>query len=81
MSRQVVEIPIEVWEQCQQDAETIASLHKECIRLNAKVERLTKAGDNLARACDENGFHDNGDWDDQQDAMKRWDAAKEGKQS
>ena len=45
MSRQVVEIPIEVWEQCQRDAETIAALHKELIRLNAENERLRKAGD------------------------------------
>lgn len=77
MSRQVVEIPIEIWEQCQRDAEQIALFHRENIRLQLENARLRKAGDNLARACDENGCHDNGDWNDQQDAIKLWNAAKE----
>ena len=50
-------------------------------RLKAEVERLRKAGDNLARACDENGCHDNGDWYDQQNAIFDWNAAKDGKPS
>lgn len=50
-------------------------------RLQAEVERLRKAGDNLARAADENGCHDNGDAKDLDDSIDRWNAAKEGKQS
>jgi len=55
MKRQVVEIPIEVWEFSLQDAEQIVALHRETLRLmnenarlKAEVERLTKAGDLLA---------------------------------
>ena len=87
MSRKVVEIPIEVWEFSLQDAEHIAALHRETLslmndnaRLKAEVERLRKAGDNLARAADENGCHDNGDAKDLDDSIDRWNAAKEGKQ-
>ena len=47
MSKGTVEIPIEVWEHCQQDAERMAYLHKECSRLQAENERLRKAGDRL----------------------------------
>jgi predicted RNase H-like nuclease (RuvC/YqgF family) len=50
-------------------------------RLKAEVERLTKAGDNMERAIQANGCDDNGDWDDNEDAMAKWNAAKEGKQS
>ena len=50
-------------------------------RLKAEVERLRKAGDNLARAADENGCHDNGDAKDLDDSIDRWNAAKEGKPS
>ena len=49
-------------------------------RLKAEVARLRKAGDNLARASDENGCHDNGDADDLDDAIERWKAARKGKQ-
>lgn len=52
-----------------------------CRELKTEVERLRKAGDNLARAIDDNGCHDNGDWYDQQNAIHAWNAAKEGKQS
>jgi len=52
MKRQVVEIPIKVWEFSLQDAEQIVALHRETLRLmnenarlKAEVERLTKAGD------------------------------------
>lgn len=63
------------------DADRIKALEDELGRMRAKVERLRKAGDNLARASDENGCHDNGDADDLNDAIKRWNAAKEGKPS
>lgn len=52
MSRQVVEIPVEVWEQCMRDAEKIAALHRECLILNAKVERLTADNEQLQNRCD-----------------------------
>ena len=48
--------------------------------LQAQVERLTKAGDAMAKTIDDNGCHDNGDWDECLEVMKRWEAAKEGKQ-
>ena len=51
MSKGTVEIPIEVWEHCQQDAERMAWLHKECIKLQAEVERLRKAGDAMYDAA------------------------------
>jgi sensor domain CHASE-containing protein len=54
---------------------------EENARLKAEVERLTKAGDNMERAIQANGCDDNGDWDDNEDAMAKWNAAKEGKQS
>jgi hypothetical protein len=47
-------------------------------RLKAEVERLTKAGDNMERAIQANGCDDNGDWDDNEDAMKQWNDAKKG---
>ena len=47
MTRKVVEIPVEVWEFSLQDAEHIAALHRETLRLmnenarlKAEVERL-----------------------------------------
>jgi hypothetical protein len=40
MSRRVVEIPVEVWEFSLEDAERIAALHKECLRLMAESDRL-----------------------------------------
>jgi hypothetical protein len=43
MSQGTVEIPIEIWEHCQQDAERIAYLHKECIKLQVENERITEA--------------------------------------
>ena len=78
MSRQVVEIPIEVWEQCQRDVETISALHKECIRLNTEVERLRKAGDELR---DSLPYIVDERLDDKtmRKIMKRWNAAKKGK--
>lgn len=58
MSRKVVEIPIEVWEFSLQDAEHIAALHRETLRLmndnaslKAEVERLRNAGDAMADAA------------------------------
>ena len=49
MSRKVVEIPVEVWEFSLQDAEHIAALHRETLRLmnenarlNAEVEELQR---------------------------------------
>ena len=51
------------------------------IKLKEENERLRKAGDNLARAADENGCHDNGDAKDLDDSIDRWYAAKEGKPS
>lgn len=58
MSRKVVEIPVEVWEFSLQDAEHIAALHRETLRLinenaslKAEVERLRKAGDAMADAA------------------------------
>ena len=55
--------------------------YEDYARLKAEVERLTKAGDNMERAIQANGCDDNGDWDDNEDAMAKWNAAKEGKQS
>ena len=50
MSRKVVEIPVEVWEFSLQDAEHIAALHRETLRLmnenarlNAEVGRILAA--------------------------------------
>jgi hypothetical protein len=40
MSRRFVEIPVEVWEFSLEDAEHIAALHKECLRLMAESDRL-----------------------------------------
>jgi chromosome segregation ATPase len=53
---------------------------KEIEEMEAEVERLTKAGDNMERAIQANGCDDNGDWDDNEDAMKQWNAAKKGGQ-
>ena len=50
-------------------------------RLKAEVERLRKAGDWLADAMDRNGCHDNGDWQENNNCIYAWNAAKEGKQS
>ena len=47
MSRGIIEIPIEVWEGCQRDAERIAFLHEQVAALAAENERLRKAGDAL----------------------------------
>ena len=69
MSRQVVEIPVEVWESSIRDAERIAALHRECIRLNAQVERLTKAGDAMAKLLSCCG--------NPQSEVRGWNAAKE----
>jgi hypothetical protein len=51
MSEGTVEIPIEVWEHCQRDAERMAYLHKECIKLQSENERLRDAGDELYLIC------------------------------
>lgn len=51
--------------------------YEDYANLKAKVERLRKAGDNLSRAIRENGCHDNGDFEDQQNAIQAWNAAKE----
>lgn len=40
MSRGTVEIPVEVWEGCERDAERIAFLHKQNAALSAENERL-----------------------------------------
>ena len=40
MSRKVVEIPVEVWEFSLQDAEHIAALHRETLRLMNENARL-----------------------------------------
>ena len=52
MTRKVVEIPVEVWEFSIDDANRIAALHRETLRLmeenarlKAEVERLTNGGD------------------------------------
>ena len=78
MSRKVVEIPVEVWEFSLQDAEHIAALHRETLRLmnenaslKAEVERLRKHGDAMAETLEGAGFDS---------AMDFWNAAKEGKQ-
>lgn len=73
------------------DADRIKALEDELSRLRAssfvtavpveQYERLRKAGDNLKRAMLENGCHSNGDFEDQQNAIQAWNAAKEGKQS
>ena len=52
--------------------EEIAKLQSENARLKAKVERLTKAGDDLAKPLEVEGYVG---------AIKYWNAAKEGKQS
>jgi hypothetical protein len=51
MNRRVVEIPVEVWEFSLEDAERIAALHRETlrlmqenVRLKSEVERLTTEG-------------------------------------
>jgi hypothetical protein len=49
--------------------------------LKAEVERLRKAGDDMAKTIGENGVHDNGSFHDVADSIDRWHAAKEGKQS
>jgi len=49
--------------------------------LREQVERLTKAGDAMCKSIDDNGCDLNGDWDECLEVMKRWHAAKEGKQS
>ena len=79
MSRKVVEIPVEVWEFSLQDAEHIAALHRETLRLmnenarlKAEVERLRKAGD----AVCESPYALETD-----PAVIEWRAAREGKQS
>lgn len=54
--------------------------HARWLRVLEDVARLRKAGDNLARAADENGCHDNGDAKDLDDSIDRWYAAKEGNQ-
>lgn len=56
------------------DAEKIAALHRECVILNAKVERLTKAGDAMLSQWA------SGDEKDAQNFLKAlviWKAAKE----
>jgi hypothetical protein len=59
MKRQVVEIPIEVWEFSLQDAEQIAALHCETLRLmnenarlKAEVERLTALNEKIMATAD-----------------------------
>ncbi len=86
MSRKVVEIPVEVWEFSLQDAEHIAALHRETLRLinenarlQAEVERLRKAGDAMAGALSLND--DVFDNQEKKEAQAAWHAAKEGKQS
>jgi regulator of replication initiation timing len=59
----------------------IYSLSLNVVQLKDEVERLTKAGDAMCKSIDDNGCHDNGDWDECLEVMKRWNAAKEGQQS
>jgi len=81
----VTAVPSEEYEKLKAEVEELTLLQVETLnernKAEAEVERLTKAGDNLARASDENGCHDNGDADDLDEAIKRWNAAKEGKPS
>ena len=70
---EVVEIPVEVWEHCQRDAATIAFLHKECVHLKAKVERLRKAGDAMVEIV--KGTY----CIDKPSVLIAWNAAKEGR--
>ena len=50
-------------------------------RLEAEVERLRKAGDDLCSTMEANGIHDNGDFEMHEKAIAQWNAAKEGKPS
>jgi hypothetical protein len=59
----------------------IQALEAENARLKAEVERLTKAGDGLMKTLDEDGIHDNGDYENRFKAERALNAAKEGKQS
>ena len=89
MSRKVVEIPVEVWEFSLQDAEHIAALHRETLRLmnenarlNAEVERLRKAGDAMYES--KIGYYGEQILEDMKhhsgELCRNWNAAKEGKQ-
>ncbi len=49
-------------------------------RLKAEVERLTKAGDAMAKTIGENGVHDNGSFLDVAESIDAWHAAKKGGQ-
>lgn len=72
MSRGIIEIPIEVWEGCERDAERIAFLHKQVSSLAADNQRLRKAGDAMHRAIKVSDYAL--DW-----AIEVWLAAKEGR--
>ena len=48
----------------------------EIARLKAEVERLTKAGDAMAKTIGENGVHDNGSFLDVADSIDAWYKAK-----
>ena len=50
------------------------------LRLQAQVERLTKAGDAMAKTIGENGVHDNGSFLDVAESIDAWNAAKKGGQ-
>lgn len=76
MSRKVVEIPVEVWEFSLQDAEHIAALHRETLRLMNENARLRKAGEGLyGIACNA------GPGEGRVEKLDAWRAAKEGKPS
>jgi hypothetical protein len=49
-------------------------------RIKAEVERLTKAGDAMAKTIGENGVHDNGSFLDVAESIDAWNAAKKGGQ-
>jgi hypothetical protein len=56
--------------------QSIRKLEAEIARLKAEVERLTKAGDAMCKSIDDNGCHDNGDWNECLEVMKAWHKAK-----
>ena len=69
-----VTIPAEVWEMSMRDAEKLAQIYKECVRLHEENERLRKAGD----AMDAYLKRQDGTTNGQLPVREAWQKAKEG---
>ncbi len=71
--------PWDLWEVILEETDSKWVRWEDYARLKAEVERLTKAGDAMAKTIGENGVSYRGSFLDVSDSINRWYAAKEGK--